>query len=243
MLKSGIYKITNIINGKIYIGSAINIKKRKTYHLWELNNNKHSNKHLQKSFNKYGETAFKFDTIENCEINDCVKREQFYIDLFISQGVNMYNICLKAGSVLGRKMSEETKKNIGLKNSNKKLSQEQKDHLRRINIGKKLSVNCREKIRKGNLGKKMSEESKIKISIGNKGKPKSQSHKLALRNGQINSTKCGVKIAQYDLNGNLIIIHDKIILAAKFVNSAYGNIFKHLRGERKMVRGFIFKYL
>jgi group I intron endonuclease len=55
-----IYKIENIVNGKVYIGQAGNWKRRKRDHLSYLKHNKHPNKHLQSSWNKYGEQAFTF---------------------------------------------------------------------------------------------------------------------------------------------------------------------------------------
>ena len=62
--KAGIYIIENLINNKIYVGSSINLKRRKYFHFNYLRNNKHGNKHLQLSFNKYGEECFNFKIIE-----------------------------------------------------------------------------------------------------------------------------------------------------------------------------------
>lgn len=110
-MKSGIYKIINKINNKIYIGSAKNIKQRLKNHKTCLINNKHCNEYLQLSFNKYGNDCFIFEIIEYCEIEKLVEREQYYIDTLNPE----YNICRVAYSRLGTKHSEETKKKIGLK--------------------------------------------------------------------------------------------------------------------------------
>lgn len=59
-MKSGIYFIKNVINNKIYIGRSINVSKRIYKHKTSLRSQKHHNKHLQNSFNKYGEHNFKF---------------------------------------------------------------------------------------------------------------------------------------------------------------------------------------
>ena len=48
--ESGIYRIRNLTNNKFYIGSAINLNKRKNQHFHYLRNNKHHNKPLQNSF-------------------------------------------------------------------------------------------------------------------------------------------------------------------------------------------------
>jgi excinuclease UvrABC nuclease subunit len=46
-MKSGIYCIKNIINDKMYIGSAVNLKTRRYEHFHFLTKNKHHNRHLQ----------------------------------------------------------------------------------------------------------------------------------------------------------------------------------------------------
>lgn len=61
---SGIYHIKNLINEKVYIGSSVNIKTRLAKHKTYLINNCHSNKHLQSSFVKYGESVFVFEVLE-----------------------------------------------------------------------------------------------------------------------------------------------------------------------------------
>ena len=67
--KSGIYKILNIINNKIYIGSAVNIDRRWSEHKSLLTNNKHHSKYLQNSFNKYGTENFLFEVVEKFSCN------------------------------------------------------------------------------------------------------------------------------------------------------------------------------
>ena len=61
MDKSGIYLITNLINNKVYVGSAANILKRWNDHIRTLKGNKHPNIFIQRSWNKYGEEVFKTD--------------------------------------------------------------------------------------------------------------------------------------------------------------------------------------
>jgi group I intron endonuclease len=67
----GVYKITNMINGKIYIGSSNNIYNRWSQHKASLNAKTHNNIHLQNAWNLYGSQNFKFEIIENCDnLND-----------------------------------------------------------------------------------------------------------------------------------------------------------------------------
>lgn len=78
----GIYKILNIINNKVYIGSSINIERRFYEHLRHLKENYHINKHLQNAYNKYGENSFKFSIIVNTKESILRRAEQLYINKF-----------------------------------------------------------------------------------------------------------------------------------------------------------------
>lgn len=83
-MKGKIYKITNIKNNKVYIGSSKNIERRFYQHLLNLNNNNHINKHLQNAWNKYGEYGFKFEIIREVNLSILRKAEQFYINIYKS---------------------------------------------------------------------------------------------------------------------------------------------------------------
>ena len=78
----GVYKITNKVNGKIYIGSSKDIYKRWKHHVCRLNSGKHVNSYLQNAWNKYGEDSFIFDIQEVCDENHIREREQYYIDVY-----------------------------------------------------------------------------------------------------------------------------------------------------------------
>ncbi len=107
----GIYKITNLINNKIYIGSCVGFNQRKGQHKYRLRKGNHDNSHLQSSWNKYGEDAFIFELIEEVEnLNNLLEREQHYIDtLNVCDRIVGYNKAPIAGSCLGRKMSKESR--------------------------------------------------------------------------------------------------------------------------------------
>lgn len=112
---TGIYCITNILTGKIYIGSSKDCYKRWHLHRHQLNQNKHDNRYLQAAWNKYTKEAFNFSILEICEKDRLIleQREQYWIDLtqccdrFIG-----YNLAVTAGSQLGIKRSQETKDKI-----------------------------------------------------------------------------------------------------------------------------------
>jgi group I intron endonuclease len=104
-MQSGIYAILNLVNGKCYIGSAKNFRKRWYSHHRNLNKNEHENSYLQKAWNKYKQLNFIFVILEFCEFKILIEREQFYIDTLMPE----YNLAPTAGSMAGFVHSEESK--------------------------------------------------------------------------------------------------------------------------------------
>lgn len=66
---AGVYKITNVINKKIYIGESEDISRRWVEHLTDLSLNQHCNSKLQTDFNIYGIDSFKFEILESVPID------------------------------------------------------------------------------------------------------------------------------------------------------------------------------
>jgi group I intron endonuclease len=90
---SGIYRIQNIINNKIYIGSSININNREYKHFWMLNKGIHDNQYLQNSYTLYGKNSFVFECIEFCNEKSLIEKENYYISLYKSNDLNYgYNL-------------------------------------------------------------------------------------------------------------------------------------------------------
>jgi len=123
-----IYKITNIVNGKIYIGSAKNYWNRMWTHISRLRNKTHYNQYLINSWHKYGEENFKFEILETVDnIKNLLDREQYYLDLFKPYDIKIgYNINIKASSTLGYKHTDEAKKAMSLSKKGKPQSEEHK---------------------------------------------------------------------------------------------------------------------
>jgi len=91
----GIYKIQNINNGKLYIGSSVNIHKRWDEHKTALRKSRHHSYKMQRAWDKYGEVNFKFEVIEVFvgETKELRKLEQYYLDFFKSYDFNYgYNV-------------------------------------------------------------------------------------------------------------------------------------------------------
>lgn len=107
---SGIYKISNILDNRIYIGSAENFNKRWKLHLNRLKDKKHHSVKLQNWCNKYSINYLIFEIIELCEpIKEILlAREQHYLDTIVDFKKD-WNVCKIAGSTLGYKHTEEFK--------------------------------------------------------------------------------------------------------------------------------------
>src|SRR3990167_6507508 len=163
---SGIYKITSKIKPeRVYIGSAVNINKRWNTHLFDLRKNKHHSSKLQRHYNKYGEFDLVFSIIVTCEKEELIKEEQIFMYLYKPY----FNTCKIAGSTLGHKHSEESRRKMGVSGIghipwNKGLKDCYSEETR-----KQIS-NSLKGITSLNKGKHFSEESRRKMSVSKMGK-------------------------------------------------------------------------
>lgn len=78
----GIYKITNKVNGKVYVGKTTNFRKRRNCYVSDFNKQKIDkiNQRFLNSMNKYGIENFNFEIIEECEKEETAERELFWIE-------------------------------------------------------------------------------------------------------------------------------------------------------------------
>ena len=188
-----IYKTTNLINGKIYIGQD------------SKNNPKYlgSGVIIIKAIKKYGKENFIKETIEHCETKENLDlKEIYWINYYNSVNPNGYNISIGGGGCLGCKISDKTKEKLSDVNKGKILSDETKQKISEANKGKiftkthkdKISKNhadvngknnpmygkthsdeIKEKLKNINLGKKASKKTKEKMSEQRKGEGNSKS--------------------------------------------------------------------
>lgn len=156
--KSGIYLWENKENGKFYIGSSIDLKRRLMLY-YNINYlAKFSTSYINNALLKEGYSAFRLYIIEYCNKQDpgppaldpdppgpdLIKREQYYFDLLKPT----YNICKMAGSSLGRLHTKASK----IKMANAKLS-------------KTLPSEVKEKISATMVGRNLTKEHKSKLSL------------------------------------------------------------------------------
>jgi len=118
MKKTGvIYKIENLVNGKVYVGQTTQSAKRRFHcHRSRFNRKEHSNPYFQSAWDKYGEENFKLSIIEKCPIDDLDDREIYWINYY-REKTGVYN--LESGGNKRKRVSEKTK--ITLSKSTKNL--------------------------------------------------------------------------------------------------------------------------
>jgi hypothetical protein len=114
---SGIYKIQSTIKPeRIYIGSSANISKRWKNHIYDLRNNNHHSRKLQRHYNKYGEGDLFFSVLLGCDKADLISIEQYFIDTYFPYFNGRH--CARGGNAKGhvpwnkgKKASEDAKRN------------------------------------------------------------------------------------------------------------------------------------
>jgi len=115
----GIYKIENLSDNKIYIGSSVNINSRKYKHFWMLRKNIHDNNHLQNSYNKFGEKKFTFTILELCNIEDLIMLENKYINTYKTDNSEFgYNLA-KVNEFRRNTFNDDVKLSLSKYNLNK----------------------------------------------------------------------------------------------------------------------------
>lgn len=154
--RSGIYTIVNTVNGRVYVGSAVNFTTRWRGHRNSLDSGTHRNPYLQRAWNKYGADKFVFTPILYCDREFLITWEQIALDGYSRQHGwrNLYNVYRKAKSMLGYRFSPEirAKMSAAQKARNHRHSEETKAKIRASALGHKRR-----------LGAKLSEETKQKI--------------------------------------------------------------------------------
>lgn len=140
--QSGIYCIRNTVNGKVYIGSAVDLLKRLRAHRLLLAAGRHHSTKLQRAWQKHGAAAFECEVIEAvADTAALLRREQHWIVLFDAATQRYgYNINPTAGSNLGRKFGPHTPEHgakIAASNRRRKLSPETRAKIGAANRGQK----------------------------------------------------------------------------------------------------------
>lgn len=190
--QSGIYQILCKLTGKVYVGSAVWLAKRKRHHREGLLSGSHENPYLQKAWDKYGPSAFEYSVLEYCDKEKLMEREQHHINkLRASDREHGYNLCSIAYSNLGRTFGQSMRDKISVARKNKggTLSPTQTEALRERMKGNSLRLGIKhtpetcerlKESRKGKqpaLGMRHTDDFKKALSERLKGKPLSVEHR------------------------------------------------------------------
>lgn len=157
----GIYKITNKLNGKVYIGQSIDIDTRWIQHI-----NAKDNFAIHNAIKKYGKENFKFEVLLECPVDMLNVWERDMIALYNCISPNGYNLTDGGGRC---KYSEETRLKISEARKGMHLSEEHKRKIGNAQRGIPHSEETRRKTSESMKGRRLSEETKIKISNARKG--------------------------------------------------------------------------
>lgn len=178
---SGIYKIINKINGKYYVGSSNDIRRRWRSHRFLLLNDKHNSTHLQNSWNKYGPEAFDFVIVEeNISDQELLIKEQKYLDIGKNEKEKCFNLSYIAGKI---EMTTEVINKIIKSNKNRTCSKEQKEKLSIANRNK--TIYNFKNIKSGEIFSGMMYDFKIKTKIGHSNLYRLMNGELKQLNGWI----------------------------------------------------------
>lgn len=233
----GVYKITNLVNGKVYIGQSVNIKNRWKDHVNSLNRNDSNCTLLQRAWNKYTQESFSFEILELCSEDMLDEIEIKYINIY-NACKNGYNI--ESGGNTNKHLSDETKQKLSKSHAGIKMSDETRKKMSQSRIGeknpmygqthsevtrKKISDAAKgrpgrprtdyqkERARIANLGKEVSEETRKKISEANKGNIPYNKNLRSVYCIELNKVFENASSAGKELNirsGNIIACCEKI---------------------------------
>lgn len=241
-LKSGVYRWTNNVNGKSYIGSSQNLGIRlQEYYGKSLVNTKNSL--IYKAILKYGHENFTLEILEYCDKNLIIEREQYYLDLLKP----IYNILLVAGSPLGRKLpldvrikigqsklgfihSDETKALMSNLAKDRVFSDITRSRLRLARAGKKLSLETITKMSEAKLGIKRSTREGGSSPYG--GRSEETKGKIkAYQSTRVKQPVSGSKLSVTDLNCNETVIYESLRKAAVALDTSHTTIRNYLKSN------------
>ncbi len=225
-----IYKITNIKNQKVYIGKTEQklAKNRFSAHKSLLRRNKHYNTYLQNSWNKYGESSFKFEVLEqfNPEMNfDINKLEKYWIKFYDSMNPSKgYNLTEGGEGSSGFKHTEDSLKKISLTSKGRKMSDENKEKARQRGYGNSYAS-----------GVKHSEEGLKNIASACKNRIWTEESKDKIRQSKEKFSKAVICIETSE-------IFKSVSAVARFLKTSCSNIRKVCNGQAKICKGYTFQW-
>lgn len=163
---SGVYTITHIPSGRIYVGSSNHIYKRWSTHKSALDNNRHENGYLQNAWNKYGSAQFRFEIVQVISGQELGQAEKQWMTktncLNRSKGFNIYPDPTGLERI---PLSKEHKKKLSEIFRGRVFSEKHRQKLSEALKGKGKPQHVMEALRQANVGREWTEEQRAKRSI------------------------------------------------------------------------------
>jgi len=166
---SGVYQISNTLNGKVYVGGSVNIRTRLMGHFRSLRRGSHHSQKLQRAWEKYGEETFSVSVLEKVSPEGVEQSEQKWLDR-LRPHTTGYNICPKGRIRIGIPHTPETRAKISRAMSGRKLSESHVEQIRERMRGHVHSPDALRRITDAATGKKHTAETKKKIGAAHRGK-------------------------------------------------------------------------
>lgn len=200
-MDTGVYTITNTLNGKMYVGSSsASIKKRWSTHISTLNSNTHHNQHLQHAWNKYGKEVFIFEILVTSLPEYCLSEEQYWLNI-LNTKILGYNIATQTSSNFkGIKHKQASKNKIREAALNQWKTRVVTDKMRKY-LSDKALIENKDHLHTPEVHAKISKAAKIRNA------------KLKAADLYISPRKATGKYGvckQLDLNCNIIKVHNSL---------------------------------
>lgn len=154
----GVYAIRSIKNGKVYVGSSISLEQRKQTHFTALRKNRHYRRELQEDWNTFGESGFRFETLEMCEPVDRINLELAWINYFKSQnpryGYNVRDPRMTSMAESSRKKISQSMRGLNTWTAGVPRPQWVRDKISKSSRGHTKSAETKSRMRACRLGAK-----------------------------------------------------------------------------------------
>lgn len=210
----GIYKITNTVNGKVYIGQALDIKDR-----WARHKRANDNCAIHLAFQKYGIEHFSFEVLEECDPELLDDREKFWIEEYHSYGQG-YNMHPGGKGGVPRKVCCYNSQGVFIKEYNSLAEAALDTHT----DSAKISAVCSHQPQRFFAGDYQWRYADDNTPVVPRTKQESR------------------KIYQFDKQGNLIDVFDSITEAATILNLDKSKICACCNGRQKTTGGYQWSY-
>lgn len=176
-----IYKLTNNVNGKIYVGKAKELAKRIYMHSRAYDAERSA---LHRAIKKYGFESFSVDVLEQgiTSETDLNRLEIEWIEKLSACDRSIgYNLTAGGEGALGNKWSDEARAKMSKQRKGRPTSDRQREASRMRLLGMVYSEETLAKMSDGSKKRSSSPEYRKKLSLALRGKAKSDSHKASLR--------------------------------------------------------------